>query len=1071
MSRMVLVRTEGWVVRAGSAVVAGAGFLALLGWVVGRPFLASLVSGAVPMAPSTAVLFVLYGIAALLRAPVPLHRRAYRIGLVVNSAGALVALLLGVLSSLGIRPEVELLGFAPRTVGSVPVGHMSPLTAAGFLLASVSFLVSLPVASSRPWRAKAAWGTAGALIAVFAVLLLAYLYGTPFLYGGAFIPPAAATCVAFAALGIALLALAGRQAGQAGSMVETPAGGPYPLVLLLAILTVVIVAVGGLFFRSTSAQYEAQVGRQLVAIAELKASELARWRAERLGDASILLDNRGFSALVRRALDHPRDREGREQLRQWLGKVEAHDEYDRAFLLDVRGVERMSVPDAGTPLSSVIARRTSEILRSRRVAFQDFYRDEHDQRVYLTLVIPILEGGAGSRALGVIGLRIDPEVYLYPSIRRWPAPSQTSETVLIRRDGSDALFLNELRFRTGAALSVRIPLTSLDVLAVKAALGQTGVVEGRDYRGVPTVGAVMAVPGSPWFLVARMDASEVNAPLRDRLWLSILLVGLFAAAATGGAAALWRQQHVRHLQHEYDRIRDTEARFRAVFDQSPDGTLLIDPGTGSAIEFNDAACRQLGYTREEFAALTIPDYEASETPEETQRHLQRALREGRADFETLQRTKSGEIRHVHVWASTLPLADGVVFHTIFEDITARVQAERQRAVLEGQLRQAQKMEAVGQLAGGIAHDFNNMLGVILANAELAMEAASDGVVKDGLSEIEHAANRARTLVAQLLGFSRRAPLALAPLDLDVAIRRVGSMLRRVIEESVEIRVDAPPLPYRVMADAGSIEQMLLNLATNARHAMPKGGLLRLGLSVKDIDDTYLATHPWVSPGRYGCVSVSDTGHGMDDETRQRVFEPFFTTKASVQGTGLGLAMVYGLMKQHQGFVHVYSELGQGTVFKLYFPAAAGEEPPQTTTQVPAVLRGGSETVLLVEDEEPLRRVAKRILVRAGYQVLEAADGKAGLELYRARQHDIDLVITDVVMPTMGGMELQREIVAGGSAPRILLMSGYSDRSARAVPLEAGATPILQKPWTISDLLSRVREILDGPGHGGTQGST
>jgi hypothetical protein len=235
---MVLVRTEGWVVRAGGAVAAGAGLLALLVWVFGRPFLASLVSGAVPMAPSTAVLFVLYGIAAFLRAPVPLHRRAYRIGLVVNTAGALVALLLGFLSSLGIRPEVERLGFAARTVGGVPVGHMSPLTAAGFLLASVSFLVSLPVASSRPWRAKAAWGTAGALIAVFAVLLLAYLYGTPFLYGGVFIPPAASTCGAFAALGIALLALAGRPAGRAGSMVETPAGGPYPLVLLLAILTV-----------------------------------------------------------------------------------------------------------------------------------------------------------------------------------------------------------------------------------------------------------------------------------------------------------------------------------------------------------------------------------------------------------------------------------------------------------------------------------------------------------------------------------------------------------------------------------------------------------------------------------------------------------------------------------------------------------------------------------------------------------------------------------------------------------------------------------------------------------------
>ena len=249
-------RTPRLLVGAGGALAAGAGFLALLGWAFERPFLASLGSGRIPMAPSTAALFALYGLAVVLRAQVPLRRGAYRIGMVVNSAGALVALVLFFLSLLGIRPEAEHLGFpAAGTVDGASVGHMSPVTAAGFLLASLSFLASLPSQTSRPWRARSAWGTAFLLIAVFAVLLLAYLYGTPFFYTGAFIPPAATTSVAFAALGTALLVLAGQQAGPPGSTAETPAWVPYPLVLVFLLLTAGLVTVGGLFFRKSGALY------------------------------------------------------------------------------------------------------------------------------------------------------------------------------------------------------------------------------------------------------------------------------------------------------------------------------------------------------------------------------------------------------------------------------------------------------------------------------------------------------------------------------------------------------------------------------------------------------------------------------------------------------------------------------------------------------------------------------------------------------------------------------------------------------------------------------------------------
>jgi PAS domain S-box-containing protein len=436
------------------------------------------------------------------------------------------------------------------------------------------------------------------------------------------------------------------------------------------------VTVGSLFFRKSGALYRLDVGNQLAAIAELKASELARWRAERLGDASILLDNGAFSALVRRALDHPQDREAAALLRTWMGKVQAHYEYDRAFLLDARGVERMSVPEARTPVSSAMAKRTSEILRSRRVAFQDFYRDERDQRVYLTVLVPILDGGAGSRALGVVGLRIDPEMYLYPFIRRWPVPSRTSETLLIRREGTDALVLNELRFRTGTALSVRIPLTSQDVLAVKAALGQTGVVEGRDYRGMPVVGAVRAVPGSPWFMVARIDAAEVNASLRGRLWMTILLVGGLVVAAAGGVAALWRQQRLRHFRERYEAER-ARAWLQDVIARSLDEIYLFDPDTFQFRFANRGACRNSGYTEEELAGLTPLDT-MPEFTDEALRGLVQPLRAGERRlhvFETSHRRKDGSRYPVEVRLQLMDTGAGAVFLAVASDITERQRAE------------------------------------------------------------------------------------------------------------------------------------------------------------------------------------------------------------------------------------------------------------------------------------------------------------------------------------------------------------------------------------------------------------
>jgi CheY-like chemotaxis protein len=318
------------------------------------------------------------------------------------------------------------------------------------------------------------------------------------------------------------------------------------------------------------------------------------------------------------------------------------------------------------------------------------------------------------------------------------------------------------------------------------------------------------------------------------------------------------------------------------------------------------------------------------------------------------------------------------------------------------------------------------------------------------------------MTKKLLGLSRRADLEMAPTDLASVIGDLSSMLRRVLPETIDVQITVAEATGTVNADAGAVEQVLLNLATNARDAMPNGGRLAVELHEAELDETFVATRPWGRPGRFCCIAVSDTGTGMDEETKTRLFEPFFTTKETGAGTGLGMAMVFGLVKQHDGYVDVYSELGVGTTIRLYFPVTSAKVCGAAEDRSEKESRGGSETILIVEDEVALRFVAKRALEQRGYRVLMAADGAEGLELYRADPDNIDLVISDLVMPNMSGGELL-EALRGEETPfRFLLASGYADREARAQSGLGTDVPFLRKPWSLNGLLTQVRELLDRP---------
>ncbi len=420
-----------------------------------------------------------------------------------------------------------------------------------------------------------------------------------------------------------------------------------------------------------------------------------------------------------------------------------------------------------------------------------------------------------------------------------------------------------------------------------------------------------------------------------------------------------------------------------------------------------------------------------------------------SNFENRYRRKDGEYR-VFSWRA--------IVDPITLDVYAVARDMTDHRATEAQLRHAQKMEAVGQLAGGIAHDFNNLLLAIMGNTDLAQDFASGAPeLAEYLAEIAAAAQRAADLTKQLLAFSRRQPLRPVPVDLNERVRGLMKMLRRLLPENISIDLIPGHNLQSISADAGQLEQVIVNLCVNARDAMERGGKLSLETENVLINSQYCESHPWAKPGRYVLLSVTDTGLGMTEQVRERAFEPFFTTKGPHQGTGLGLSTVYGIVQQHDGMVHLYSEPGAGTTFKVYWPVHTG--PAQTAAnKLEPLPPRGQETILLAEDEDQVRSAVVQILQRAGYRTISAATGLDAIALLRAGTEPVHLVLLDVVMPGLGGPETWEQLRGLRPGLRVLFSSGYADDRYRQL-LPPGAV-LLEKPFRAEELLRRVRRALD-----------
>ncbi len=693
------------------------------------------------------------------------------------------------------------------------------------------------------------------------------------------------------------------------------AGLVFLVVFLL--LAAGIFSVGAFHYRNYKRHYRAEVEQQLSAVAALKVGELATWREERMADGSILFRNAPFAALVRRVLERPGDAEAQRSIQAWLGKYVVSYHYHQVRLLDTQGVTRLSVSGGRAPAGSTLVRRASEALRSKRVIFQDFYRDEHDQRIYLAILVPILDETDSQRALGTLVLCIDPKTYLYPFIKRWPTPSQTAETLLVRREGNEAVFLNELRFQTNTALNLRFPLDRLTLPAAQAASGREGLMEGTDYRGGAVVAALRAIPDSPWSLIARMDVMEVDAPVREQFWQTVVLIVVLLFGVGTSAGLVWRQQNLRYYRSKL-KEEESRAQLAAIIEFSEDA-ILSKGLDGNITSWNAGAERLFGYLAEEMigrpvALLVPPDGMSAEA--EILAKLQRG--ESVGHYKAVRIAKDGRAIDVSLTISPIRNAAGTIIGAskIIRDITENKRAEEEIRRLNAELEQrvrdrtAQLENANKELEAfsySVSHDLRAPLRHVQGYVDMLGREDGSQLSDKGrryMKTISDASNEMGLLIDNLLAFSRmgRVEMSEAGVDLGTLVQDTLRDLKAAMPQR-NITWKILPLP-EVRCDPAMLKLVLANLMGNAAKFTRLRAPAEIEIGARGME------------GERVVIFVRDNGVGFDPQYAHKLFGVFQRLHRAdeFEGTGIGLANVRRIVARHGGRTWAEGAVDKGATF-------------------------------------------------------------------------------------------------------------------------------------------------------------
>jgi PAS domain S-box-containing protein len=854
--------------------------------------------------------------------------------------------------------------------------------------------------------------------------------------------------------------------------------------LLFVVITLVVLSTGYGYFHSETERIRDEKFADITAIASLKSSQIEQWRKERLGDATRSSTSPFFQQALEKWLVDTDNLELRAVWKQRLNRERTANDYADVLLLDLEGHLLLAALEKSDPLLPATQQAIKSALADGQAVFSDLYQCPDDQ-IHMDVAVPV--PGAEGPPIAMLIMRTNAETYLYPVIQSWPTASPSAETIIVRRDGDAVLYLNHLRHQPGSGLHLRIPLLQNSIPAVQAVLGKTGIFEGVDYRGVNVLADLRPVPGFPWFMVTKVDSSEIMAEARYRTGIAAFFVMVFILLAASVSAFLYRQRQTRvyralyrseqrqrqameefntTLMAEQQKRRQSEAnlveseqKFRLIFENVPLGILHFDKN-GVITACNDNFVHIIGSSKKALIGLDmmkLPDTRVVGI-------LKEALQGRTAMFEGDYRSVTADkVTPVRILFSPIVSESGIVEGGIgiIEDVTKQQQADAEREKLEAQFRQAQKMESVGRLAGGIAHDFNNKLSIINGYAEIAlMKMPPSDPLHANIQEIMNAGRRSADLVRQLLAFARKQTIAPVSLNLNDTVAPMLNMLQSLIGEDIDLLWKPAPDLWTVKMDPAQIDQVLANLAVNARDAIAGVGKITIETGNVVFDASYCSRHKGFVEGQFALLAVSDDGCGMDKQTIDLLFEPFFTTKGVGKGTGLGLSTVYGIVKQNNGFVNVYSEPGKGSTFKIYLPrevnpGALTEERLQPPAQTPT----GTETVMVVEDEAMVLEIAKTILEQLGYTVLTAAAPSEALGLAANYEGEIHLLVTDVVMPEMSGRDLWRQILPLRPKIKTLFMSGYTANAiAHHGVLDKGIY-FVQKPFSRQALAVKIREAL------------